>query len=222
MKLYKGSKKIGILLTMLLALSIFSTELFAIQITRECKAHYYAMVTSFSYENEKGDKKFVSIPYGEMRVDLKRSLTYAGGSCGELVPNRCRKRARDKLIECGWFHAKFPNDVVNAACSRIRSGYEAWTDPVTPLDVAKQNVCKRPLDYSTGNNKMRGVDVTTLFPENYTVNFIMGVHTYGKKGCGSKNPDTFTTLDGERFGRKKGSSSGHLFTPLKSFTVTCP
>ncbi len=220
MKLYNGSKKIGILLASLLVLSIFSTEVFAGKIKRSCKAKYYAMVRSFSYENEKGDRKLINISYGEMRVYVGKGDFIAHGSCGKLVPNKCRKRARDKLIDCAWAHAKFPN------MTRKPKGYNVFYYPTgwdeDLISLVKKSVCKRPLNYYGINHKKGGIDVTALFPSTYTAKFTLGIKTYGDDGCGSKNPRTFTTLDGERYSRTPMNSAGLLFTPLKEFTVTCP
>lgn len=231
MKLYNGSKKTGILLIALLVLSTLSTEVLAestlLETQRSCKASYFAMIKSFSYTSE-GDRKMIHMGYGKMMVPVKGHDFLISEDCSSFTnKNQCRKRARDKLIECGWSHAKsptsYPDECRNTWIYPIRSRVPLYPFPgsVRLMDVVKEHVCARPL-YPIDYYKRVGLNVTSLFPKTYTAEFILGIKTWGDKGCGSKNPGRFTTLDGDRYERKAGSNSRHLFTPLKRFTITCP
>ena len=95
MKFFSQIKKAAVLPAILVGLSLISTQALAENIKRSCSATYSAMVDRVTYES-----KNIGLPYEIVQVgDIGEAFTAQGG-CGKLVPNRCRKRARNKLLAC--------------------------------------------------------------------------------------------------------------------------
>ena len=114
MKFFFQIKKTAVIPVILLGLSIISTEAVAANIKRSCSATYSAMVDSVTFNS-----KHVGLPYEVVQVGYIGEAFTAQGGCGKLVPNRCRKRARDKLLACARAHVKSPGQLLLKQCFNL-------------------------------------------------------------------------------------------------------
>lgn len=211
MKFYKGSKKRGILLIAILALFTLSTEVFAGKIKRGCTAGYYAHVIGFDYNYNTSTRKMEEtkhIPLDILNVAFGEEYKFkAHGSCGKLVPNRCRKRARDALLPCVKAHVKSPKQMPKECRSDSIEKY-----PIQNLkSIIEKKVCK-PLYTRDGF-------LVTYFPKPYQVHLILGAAIRGKQGCGKEGLSKHTVVDGKNYTITGSDSSARL--PLKKVSVTC-
>ena len=194
--------KATILLIAVLGLSIIYTSVFADNIKRSCKAHYFGWVNRI--ESSQGT---LNIPMQTISFAFSDREFIAQGGCGKLVPNRCRKRARDKLLACAKAHAKSPNQAPGECRSNDVTRY-----PVQNLtSMLKEKACG-PLQSKDG------IRVTAILKRPYQVNVTLGVFVSGDDDCGYRKPGT-TVVDGQKYSIK--GNKLYLSEPLKSFNFTC-
>jgi hypothetical protein len=195
-------KKAMILLIAVLGLSIIGTDVLADNIKRSCKAQYYAWVDRI--ESSQGT---LNIPMQTISFGFQKKEISAQGGCGKLVPNRCRKRARDKLLACVKAHVKSPNQAPG----------ECREKDVTRYPI--QNLASMIKEKACGQLKSRdGIRVTDILPRPYKVWVTVGVHVSGNDDCGYRKPGT-TVVGGQKY--KIEGNKLFLSTPLEKFTFTC-
>jgi len=223
MKLYNELKKTGILLIAILTLSTLSTEVlgdgamvtggYDTKIKRTCKASYIGQVIgiNYSYNRSTGKmEKYLPIPSTE-KVEVSSSIFKARRGCGKSVPNRCRKRARNSLLNCAKAVTQFPNmGVVPNEC-RVDSIENYPTNMI--FDMGRR-VCE-PL------RTRRGMLLTT-FPKPYFVHLMLSIDIWGNKGCGKKGLGKTTVIGGQNY-PIRGISGEYSYVrfPLKQFTIDC-
>jgi hypothetical protein len=195
-------KRLTILLVALLGLLAIFTEGFAGNIKRSCKAYYWGWVTRL--ETTHGN---LNIPLGAISFALSKSEFSAQGGCGKLVPNRCRKRARNKLLACAKAQVNSPNQPPG----------ECRDNDITRYPI--QNLTSAIKEKACGELKTRdGVRISGLLTRPYKVQVMLGVHVHGSDACGFKRPGT-TVIAGQKYPIE--GNTLFLSEPLKSFTITC-
>ncbi len=214
MKLYKGSRKTGILLIVLLTLSIFSTEVLAGKIKRTCKAKYYGVPTGIDYSQNTSTgrmEKYLRIPSAE-KVNIfvgERSSSFkAHGSCGKLVPNRCRKRSRNTLLKCARAQAQFPNAVPEEC--RLDNIENYPTQHL--MSAIEKGACEQL--------RTRDGLLVTTFPKPYLVHLMLYVLIIGDEGCGKEGLGKTTVVDGRNY-IISGLLNRYLEMPLRKVTISC-
>lgn len=161
MKFYSRSKKVITLLTVLSGVFIFSAEVLAANIKRSCSAHYYGTVNSIKFISN-GSQRTLNIPYETINVSYREKEFSAQGGCGKLVPNRCRERARNKLLACAKAHANSPNQIPEACRPNVTKYY-----PIQNLrSVVKERACGKLTSKD-------GIRVTDLLSKPYQVNILL-------------------------------------------------
>ena len=204
MKVFRQNKKIAVLPVILIGLSISCTEAFAANIKRSCSATYSAMVDSVTFNS-----KTVGLPYEVVQVGSISDSFSAQAGCGKLVPNRCRKRARNKLLACARAHVKSPNQLPQACQPNNIKKY-----PGANLhSIIKAKACKSEL----GTKNM--LRVRKFLPSQYQLNVLLKIHVRGGDDCGIKKPGR-VTVDGRK--HKRNGNKIFVSEPLKHFSVSCP
>ncbi len=207
MKLLTRSKKALVLLAVSLGFSLIGGDVLASNIKRSCSANYYGTVNYFKYKHNDRDQ-FFGLPSGVVNVSYRELPFTAEGGCGRLVPNRCRARARDKLLACAKAHASSPDQIPEACGPNAMKTY-----PIQNLrSTLKEKFCG-PLD------SRDGIKITKLIPQPYKVGVTIGVHIRGNDDCGKKNPGT-VIVDGKRY-RASGNKI-YLSQPVKTMELSCP
>ena len=202
MKPNRDFAKAIILLIAVLGLSIIGTSVLADNIKRSCKANYFAWVDRI--ESSQGT---LNIPMQTISFAFPEKEFIAQGGCGKLVPNRCRKRARDKLLACSKAHVNSPNQAPGECREKDVTRY-----PIQNLaSMIKEKACG-PL------RSKDGIKVTAILMRPYQVSVTAGVHVHGNDDCGYRKPGT-TSVDGQKF--KIEGNQLFLSEPLKKFTFTC-
>jgi hypothetical protein len=201
-KLKSEFKKATILLIAVMGLSIIATSVLAGNIKRSCKAQYFAWVDRI--ESSQGT---LNIPMQTISFGFRDKEISAQGGCGKLVPNRCRKRARNKLLACAKAHVKAPNQPPG----------ECREKDVTRYPI--QNLASMIKEKACGQLKSRdGIRVTDILPKPYKVWVTLGIHVSGNDDCGYRKPGT-TVVDGQKY--KIEGNMLFLSEPLEKFTFTC-
>lgn len=195
-------KRLMILLIVLLGLLAIGTEVFADNIKRSCNAYYFGWVTRI--ESNQGT---LNIPMQAINFALSDKKFSAQGGCGKLVPNRCRKRARDKLLSCAKAQVNSPNQTPQECRENKLTRY-----PIQNLTSAiKEKAC--------GELKSRdGIRISALLSRPYKVKVLLGVSVHGDDDCGYRKPGK-AVVDGQRYPIE--GNKLFLSEPLKSFTITC-
>jgi hypothetical protein len=202
MKFNSGLKRITILLVVLLGLSVIGLEVSADNIKRSCNAYYYGWVTRI--ETNHGT---LNVPFQAINFGLSGFEFSAQGGCGKLVPNRCRRRARDKLLACAKAQVNSPNQTPGECSENALTKY-----PLHNLTSAiEQKACGELISTD-------GIRISSLLSKPYQVHVMIGVSVRGKDDCGYDKPGT-TVVEGHKY-RIEGNKL-FLSEPLKSFTVTC-
>jgi hypothetical protein len=207
MKLVNGPKRMALLLMMFMGFTIIGTKVYAGNIKRSCNAHYYGMVQSISFTSD-GVTKTLNLPFETLNFRLSDYTMSAQGGCGKLVPNRCRKRARDKLLTCTREHVASPNQLPTAC------GPDAFKrfQNTNLVSAIKKQTC--------GQLRTKdGIRISDIIPAHRQVQVLLGVHINGKDDCGKEKPGS-TTIDGKRYSIK--GNKIFLSMPLKTFRFTCP
>jgi hypothetical protein len=197
-------KKATILLIAVIGLSMvgIGSKVLADNIKRSCKAHYFGWVNRI--ESSQGS---LNIPMQTISFAFSDKEFSAQGGCGKLVPNRCRKRARDKLLACAKAHVKSPNQAPGECRSNDVTRY-----PIQNLtSMIKEKACG-PL------TSKDGIRVTAILKRPYQVKVTLGVFVSGDDDCGYRKPGT-TVVDGQKFSIE--GNQLFLSEPLKNFTFTC-
>jgi hypothetical protein len=207
MKFYNGPKTITLLLMVFLGLSIIVTEVLAGNIKRSCNAHYYGMVQSISFTSD-GQLKTLKLPFESLNFSLANYKMSAQGGCGKLVPNRCRKRARDKLIACTKAHVAAPNQIPTTCGPETFKRFQN-KDLISAI---KEQTCGQLVTKD-------GIRLSTIIPSRRQVQVLLGVFIDGKDWCGKEKPGK-TTIAGQRY--NIDGNKFYLKEPLKTFTLTCP
>lgn len=204
MKFFAQNNKARLLPVILILVSVVSADALAANIKRSCKGTYYASVQSVRY-----DGKFVGLPYDVVQVGAISDAFSAEGGCGKLVPNRCRQRARNKLLACARAHVKSPNQLP-AQCrpDKVRKY------PGQNLQaIIKAKACKSRL----GTQNM--LKIRDFLPSQYELNVLLKIHVDGSDDCGLKHPGK-VVINGKPF--KREGNKLFVVEPLKYFTVKCP
>lgn len=199
-------KKIS-LLAVCSALLICSADVYAKDITRSCRGYYYGSVLSIEPKNSYRTSK-VGIPLDTINIGFSDRTFSAEAGCGELVPNRCRERAREELLSCAKAHVSAPNQKPVACGGNDPNKY-----PITDLfAMIKEKACGQ----LTTKDAVR---ISDLFPKDYTLSVLVGIFIDGDDNCGKKDPG-ITTVDGHKF----HITGNKLFLrePLKIISVNCP
>jgi len=195
-------KRYLILLVALLGLLAIGTEVFADNIKRSCNAYYFGWVARF--ESSQGT---LNIPMQAINFALSDKKFIAKGGCGKLVPNRCRKRARDKLLACAKAQVNSPNQPPQECRENTLTSY-----PIQNLTSAiKEKAC--------GELKTRdGIRISALLSRPYKVQVMIGVSVHGGDDCGYRKPGK-SVVDGQSYPIE--GNKLFLSEPLKSFTINC-
>lgn len=191
-----------ILLVAFLGLLTIFPEGFADNIKRSCKANYFGWVTRLETS-----QTTLNIPLEAIGFELRDNEFSAQGGCGKLVPNRCRRRARNKVLACAKAHVNSPNQPPGECRENAITRY-----PIQNLTSAiKEKAC--------GVLKTRdGVRISALLSRPYKVQVLLGVRVYGSDDCGFRKPGK-TVVDGQRYPIK--GNKLFLREPLKTFNITC-
>ena len=203
-KFFSPIKKITTLPVILIGLSLITTEAFAANIKRSCSAEYSASVDRITYES-----KNLGMPHDIVKIGFLGDAFTAQGGCGKLVPNRCRKRARDKLLNCARAHANSPNQLPQACSPNTVKKYPG----ANLQSIVKAAACKSKL--GTSNH----LKIKDFLPSRYQLKVLLKVHVRGGDDCGMKKPGK-ARVDGRIHNR----SGNKLFVtePLKYLTFSCP
>lgn len=204
MKFFYQNKKNAVLPVILVGLSIVSSAALASNIKRSCSATYSATVDSVTFNSNT-----VGLPYDVVQVGSVSDSFSAEGGCGKLVPNRCRKRARDKLLACARAHVKSPGNLPQGCQSNKIKKYPG----ANLQSIIKAKACKSEL----GTNNM--LRIRRFLPSQYQLNVLLKIHVRGNDGCGVKKPGK-VTVDGKRY--KRNGNKIFVVEPLKHFSVSCP
>lgn len=204
MKVFRQYKKTAVLPIILIGLSVICTEAFAANIKRSCAATYSATVDSVTFNSKK-----VGLPYGVVLVGAISDSFSAKAGCGKLVPNRCRKRARDKLLACARAHVKSPNQLPQGCQPKNIKEYPG----ANLQSIIKAKACKSVLGT---NNHLK---IRNFLPSQYQLNVLLKIHVRGSNDCGVKKPGT-VMVDGKRHNRN--GNTFFVTEPLKHFSVSCP
>ena len=204
MKFFSQIKKTAVLPIILIGLPLITTDALASNIKRSCSAKYYAMVDKITYGS-----KNLGMPYEVVQVGSLSNSFSAQGGCGKLVPNRCRARARNKLLACARAHANSGSHLPAACASNKIKNYPGANLPA----IIKAKACKSQLGTS---NHLR---VKSFLPSQYQLKVLLKVHVRGNDDCGMKKPGK-VTVDGRQHKRK--GNKIYVVEPLKHFTVSCP
>lgn len=204
MNVFRLNKKITILPVILIGLSVICTEAFAANIKRSCSATYSATVDSVTFNS-----KTVGLPYDVVQVGSISDAFSAEAGCGKLVPNRCRKRARDKLLACARAHVNSPNQLPQGCQPNNIKQYSG----ANLESIIKTKACTSQL----GTNNM--LKIRQFLPSQYQLNVLLKIHVRGDDECGVKNPGR-VTVDGKQY--KRNGNKFFVAEPLKHFSVSCP
>jgi hypothetical protein len=202
-----GPKLTLLLFVVCLGGTLIGPAVLAGNIKRSCSAEYYGMVQSISFTSD-GVTKTLNLPFETLNFRLSDYTMSAQGGCGKLVPNRCRKRARDKLLTCTKEHVASPNQLPTAC------GPDAFKrfQNTNLVSAIKKQTC--------GQLRTKdGIRISDIIPAHRQVQVLLGVHINGKDDCGKEKPG-ITTIDGKRYSIK--GNKIFLSTPLKTFRFTCP
>jgi hypothetical protein len=205
----KSYKTFSVIITFVLLLSIFSiisSKAFAKDITRSCHAHYVGTVESIELDRN-GRSQKVGVPYETINFSFQDRDFSAEAGCGDLVPNRCRERAREKLLACAKAHVASP-DKKPESCSNDVKRYSIQDLP----PMIKEKACGALIT----RDQLR---ISDLLPRNYRISVMLGIFIDGDDDCGKKDPGT-TTIDGNKYNIE--GNKLFLKEPLKSFAVSCP
>lgn len=202
MEFNSALKKTTVLLVALLGLSIIGTEVPADNIKRSCKAHYFGWVTRIDSNQGR-----LNVPMQTISFAFSDHEFSAQGGCGKLVPNRCRKRARNKLLACAKAHVNSPN----------QPPAECRPNALTRYPI--QNLTSMIKEKACGALKSKdGIRVTDILSKPYQVKVVLGVFVSGDDDCGYRKPGK-TVVDGQRYSIQ--GNKLFLSEPLKSFSFTC-
>ena len=204
MKFFRQMKRATVLPIMLVGLSLIGTDAFAANIKRSCSANYSASVSTITFNS-----KNVGLPYEAVQVGYISDAFSAEGGCGKLVPNRCRKRARDKLLACARAHANSPNQLPQACSPNNIKNYPG----ANLQSIIKTKACKSQLGTS---NLLK---IRKFLPSQYKLNVLLKVKVRGDDDCGMKKPGK-VTVDGKI--HKRNGNKIFVVEPLKQFSVSCP
>lgn len=204
MKFFSQIKKTAVLPIILIGLPLITTDALAANIKRSCSATYSAMLDRVTY-----DSKNIGMPYEVVQVGYISEAFTAQGGCGKLVPNRCRKRARNKLLACVRAHANSPNQLPAACASNNVKNYPGANLP----SIIKAKACKSVL--GTSNH----LKIKSFLPSQYQLKVLLKVNVRGDDDCGMRKPGK-AMVDGKRYNRR--GNKFYVTEPLKHFTVTCP
>lgn len=139
-------------------------------IERSCNGDYRLLVDKVN--NAQGDWLY-SIS-DDIGTGLENRFTARRG-CGRTVPNRCRQRANEALMQCMQAHAKNPTLAPEECRSNGVRGY-----PVSNLEkLAKEKACTYVLKSSKIN--------PGYLPRGYTVSLNIKGKVSGDEGCGGGN-----------------------------------
>lgn len=206
MKSNCGPKTTTWLFIVFIGLSLSGTKVLAGNIKRSCNAHYYGMVQRINVSIN-GQPRTLNLPFESLNFRIDRDITAQGG-CGKMVPNRCRKRARDKLLACTKAHVASPNQLPTT-CGP--DAFKRYQDK-NLLAIIKEKTC--------GSLRTKdGIQISDVLPAQRQVQVLLGVHIRGKDDCGKKKPGK-TTVAGRPY--KIDGNKFYLQQPLRTFTITCP
>jgi len=192
----------------------FYNSAFAVKIKRHCQAYYYGSVKNIIFSID-GVTKNTYIPPYSITVYFPDSRFSAEASCGKLVPNRCRKRARNKLLNCTRAHANSPNQLPQLCNPDLVKNY-----PGPDL---------RAMMHSRACGVLRskdGINISGFLSHPYTLSLEVGVFVGGNTSCGVQKAGT--TVDYYDDGTSpQPQTSGTKFKDyitkrLRNFSVTCP
>ena len=183
------------------------------KIKRTCSALYVGDVTGFSYglNTSTGQMdNYLPTPSATGVRFIFGGYFKADGSCGKLVPNRCRKRSRDRLINCARAQAQSPYTMPQLCRPDNIKNYPSQQH----MSLMEENACK-PL-------RAKGGLLVTTFPKPYQVHLLLSVSIsgYKGKGCGKKGLGKNVVIDGQKV-PISGSKNTYVSLPLKRYTITC-
>jgi hypothetical protein len=201
----KKLQKLTLLLISILGLFLFNTNIFAKNIKRTCNAEYSIYMYDARVPNTTRVLFRINQEAKGTAVESYRKFTAKGG-CGKLVPNRCRKRARNAILDCTRAHAKHPSKTPAECNSKNIMNYKI-NDFNT---LIKKTVC-------LWIGSQRGVDKSFL-QEPFEVDTLVKININGKKGCGKKNPANID-IGGQTY--KVYGNDSYLKEPLKRYKILC-
>lgn len=200
------TKKLMVLVVAFLGISSVSASAVAGNIKRSCKATYWGYAKSIKFSQQGRDKN-VNLPHSVVPLGEIAAFSAEAG-CGQLVPNRCRKRARDKLMACAKAHANSPNNLPTACAADKVKSY-----PVQNLTAAVQSkVCSRRLA------SRDGIQISEFLKKPYELELVFGVSVRGSDDCGYRKPGT-TMVGGEKYPIQ--GNKLFLSQPLMKFKAIC-
>jgi len=211
MKFFYQNKKTAVLPAILVGLSIISSVAHASNIKRSCSATYRTMVDSVTFNS-----RTVKLPYNFAYAGYTSDSFSAEGGCGKLVPNRCRKRARNKLLACARAHVKSPGNLPQECRPNKIKRYPG----ANLQSIIKAKVCKSRLPVK----KVPTFGIREFLPSHYQVNVLLEIFVSGNEGCGVKTPGV-VSLENQRHFRDRYPREGDTFfinEPLKHFSISCP
>jgi hypothetical protein len=147
------------------------------KITRSCKATYTGYLGVAKKADNKPFFKITAIPDGDLGLGTNRdtrTMISASGECGRTVPNRCRKRASEKIEKCAREH--FQNPAQRPASCGALKHYQEFNNLKALLE---NQVCKRVVD-SYGNLTYQST------PRPFSVDVTPTIKIIGDKGCGKQ------------------------------------
>lgn len=145
--------------------ALFAHPVLAANIERSCNAYYRFHLGGV--DNETGNHVF-----GIGEVIGSQSGFTARRGCGQLVPNRCRRRAGEAAMQCMRAHTK---NMAQAPAECRSEGVQNY--PVSNLEqFAKTQVCA----YLKNSGKV----TFNSLPPGYSVNVTIKGFVWGEEGCG--------------------------------------
>lgn len=205
MKFLNESARAVIVFASVVGVTSFAADANAGNIKRSCYAYYHATVNSITFDNGTGEKT-VGLPLESVTVGDSNKRFTAEAGCGKLVPNRCRKRARNKLLACVKAHANSPSRLP-AECKQVKNyaGADLIATTVKPMLCGK---------LATKD----GIRLTAFLARPYKLKVLLGVSVHGGDDCGVRKPGR-EIVDGQNY-KVRGNK---LFVSkfVKSFNVTC-
>lgn len=195
---------------LLFVVLFFHNSASAAKIKRHCRAYYYGMVKSITF-NKDGAERTENIPLGSITLYFPDNRLSAEASCGRLVPNRCRKRARNKLLNCARAHANSPNQLPQACRPNLVKNYPG----PDLLSMAYPKAC--------GDLTSRdGINISAFLSRPYTLEMEVGVFVGGDISCGYGKKVQVVAKIGVPDQAEGKKFKDYRVERLKDFSVTCP
>jgi hypothetical protein len=199
-------RKILCLPMSLLCFSLLAVGVRADNIKRGCSAQYYGQVLGITF-NVNGRERKLGVPYQSIPIGFIDKEIKSEAGCGQLVPNRCRERARERLVACAKAQVQSLSKVPKECLSNSLTAY-----PIQDLyALVTAKAC-------SGLMTRDGIRITDLLAKPYKLDVLVGIDVRGDDDCGLEESRT-VVVDGQNY--KTEGNKLFLQEPVKQLTITC-